>query len=88
MPAPVAAIHPTAAARLGIADGERVALVSPRGRIELAARVTDTVHPETVVVPSGWTEANVNLLTDTERLDPISGFPALRSMVCRVERLG
>jgi anaerobic selenocysteine-containing dehydrogenase len=85
MPQPLAELHPVAARRAGIADGERIAVVSPHGRIEMRARVTTRVHPECVVVPAGWSDANANLLTDDAELDPISGFPLFRSGVCRVE---
>jgi hypothetical protein len=34
----------------------------------------------------GWGEANVNYLTDDTSRDPISGFPNLRSILCRIER--
>ncbi len=50
--------------------------------------VTDRVRPDTVVVPAGWAgAANANRLTtgDAGSLDPISGFPALRSATCRIE---
>jgi len=87
MPEPLAEIHPDAARRAGIVDGERIAVVSPHGRIELRARVTARVHPECVVVPAGWSDANVNLLTDDAALDPISGFPLFRSGVCRIEAI-
>lgn len=87
MPEPEALIHPRVAAGLGLRDGERVAVVSGRGRIELRARIDDSVQHESVVIPSGWPGASANELTDAGALDPISGFPALRSAVCRVERL-
>jgi anaerobic selenocysteine-containing dehydrogenase len=51
----------------------------------MRAQVTDQVHPEVVVVPGGWSEANANLLTEDQTLDPISGFPSFRSAVCRIE---
>jgi hypothetical protein len=38
-----------------------------------------------VVVPAGSAEASANRLTTTEGLDPVSGFPAFRSVACRVE---
>jgi anaerobic selenocysteine-containing dehydrogenase len=85
MPKPLAELHPDAARRAGIADGDRIAVVSPHGRIKLHAHVTTRVHPECVVVPAGWSDANANLLTDDAALDPISGFPLFRSGVCRVE---
>ena len=80
-------IHPGAAARAGIADGDRVRVASPHGAIDLGAQVTADVHPEIAVVPSGFPGANANDLTELARLDPVSGFPALRSLVCRVERI-
>ena len=84
-PEPVVRLHPNAAKAAKVADGQKVAVVSPRGRVVMRAQVTDQVHPEVVVVPAGWAKANANLLTDGEKLDPVSGFPAFRSAVCRVE---
>ena len=37
------------------------------------------------MMPAGWEEADANLLIDGERRDAISGFPAFRSGVCRIE---
>jgi anaerobic selenocysteine-containing dehydrogenase len=85
-PEPLALLHPRAARTSGIADGERVVVVSPHGCATLRARVSDRVHPECVVVPGGWSEASANLLTDDATLDPVTGFPAFRSGICRVER--
>lgn len=78
-------IHPDAAAKAGVTHGTRVAVVSPHGRIEIRAVVTKDVHPECVVMPAGWAQANPNRLISDEKRDPISGFPAFRSGVCRVE---
>jgi hypothetical protein len=81
-------IDPLALLGVALAKGPSTALlwVSEQGRVRMRARVTDDVHPETVVAPFGWERANVNLLNDVRRLDPISGFPALRSIRCRLER--
>lgn len=87
MSEPVASLHPSAAARLGLRDGQPVAIVGRRGRVVLRLHLTDDVHPETVVVPAGWGSANVNALTGADGLDPISGFPAMRAVPCRVEPL-
>lgn len=84
-PAPTARLHPTAAAAAGVADGDRVAVVSPHGRIVMRAHVSAAVHPECVVVPAGWEAAGANALTSAGGLDPISGFPVMRSAICRVE---
>jgi len=85
MPRPLVEVHPAAARRVGISDGDRVAVVSPHGRIVLHAKVTTKIHPECVVVPAGWSDANANLLTSADELDPVTGFPTLRSGVCRLE---
>ena len=85
MPEPLAEVHPTAARAAGIRDGEEVRLSSPNGEVRMRAKVTDRVHPETVVIPAGWAGTSANLLTSSEALDPISGFPTLRSVPCRIE---
>lgn len=85
-PEPFLELHPSAAQAAGVTAGQLVAIVSPFGRIQMRLQVTDRVHPQAAVVPAGWASANANLLTDGEALDPISGFPAVRSGVCRVEK--
>lgn len=77
-------LHPDAAKVAGVADGDQVLIRSPHGEVEARLRVTDRVHPLTAVVPAGWTRGNANLLTDGTALDPVTGFPAVRSGVCRV----
>lgn len=84
-PEPQVRVHPDAARAAGLAHGKRVAVVSPVGRVELRLAVTTEVRPDVVVMPAGWEEANANLLIDGGRLDPISGFPAFRSGICRLE---
>jgi len=49
--------------------------------------VTEDVHPDAAVAPAGWETANVNVLHHPGRIDPISGFPAFRSGICRIEPL-
>src|SRR4029453_7127532 len=84
-PEPVVRVHPDAARIAGVATGERVAIVSPVGRVELRLAVTIDVRPDVAVMPAGWEEANANLLVDADLRDPISGFPAFRSGICRLE---
>ncbi len=76
-PKPIAEIHSMTAVEYGIADGDRIAVESPRGRIELEAQVTDSIRPDTISILHGWREANVNLLTDHAACDPIVGSPPL-----------
>ena len=87
MPEPEVLLHPDRARSAGVADGQRVAIVSPHGRVEMRLRVTVDVHQDAAVTPAGWETAKVNVLHHPKRLDPISGFPAFRSGVCRIEPL-
>jgi anaerobic selenocysteine-containing dehydrogenase len=86
MPEPVININPSTARELGIINGDRVKVESARGSIELKAHISEDVHPKTVTMVYGWSEANANYLTDDMARDPISGFPALRSVMCRVSK--
>lgn len=87
VPEPLLDIHPLTADEYGIEDGGLVRVESLRGRVELKIRRTEDVHPQTVVMQHGWAEANANLLTTDENRDPVSGYPAFRSVMCRIEKL-
>ncbi|NHA69017.1 molybdopterin oxidoreductase family protein [Phycicoccus sp. CMS6Z-2] len=81
-PEPLAELSPLLAADLGVADGDRVRITSRRGALEVRARVTDTVRPDTVFLPFHWADAHsANLLT-TDATDPVSGMPEFK--VCAV----
>ena len=86
MPEPLVELHPRAALDNGLTEGSRVAVISPRGRIELRLQISDRIHPAVAVVSAGWAITNANLLTDDTALDPVSGFPAFRGGVCRIEK--
>jgi NADH-quinone oxidoreductase chain G len=49
-------INPADAQRLGVAEGERVAVYTPYGRLELAARVSDSTPAGSAFVPSGYAD--------------------------------
>lgn len=85
MPSPIARVHPETAARAGLEDGHLARVSSPHGAIEIEIALDARIHREVVALPAGWAEANANVLTDDRALDPISGFPAYRSTVCRIE---
>ncbi|MBX7116871.1 MAG: molybdopterin-dependent oxidoreductase [Myxococcaceae bacterium] len=84
---PEVLLHGAAATKASVANGELVDVVSPHGRVRMRLRVTDEVQAETAVMPAGWAEANPNLLIHPDRRDPVSGFPAFRSGVCRIEKV-
>jgi anaerobic selenocysteine-containing dehydrogenase len=98
-PDPSAEIHPEAALRLGIADGDWVVVSSPRGEIRMRARVTGDIHPTVVSVEHGWWfperaeegfsvfESNANVLTsDAPPYDPAFGSYQLRGLLCNVRK--
>lgn len=87
-PEPLAQIHPDTAKDYAIADGQTVLVETRRGSIKIKARITEDIAPSVVSIPHGWSEANANLLTDIgeESCDPISGFPSLKSLLCRVSK--
>ncbi len=87
MRTPEVLLHPTVAGPLGIDTGTKVKVSSPYGTIELVAVVTDGVHAESAVMAAGFPDANPNRLISPDKRDPISGFPAFRSGICRIEKL-
>ncbi len=79
-------IHSSVAKPLGLSTGMPVKLTSPYGSIQLTVVVTDDVQRECAVMAAGFADANPNRLISPDKRDPISGFPAFRSGICRVEK--
>jgi assimilatory nitrate reductase catalytic subunit len=85
-PTPLAELHPHAAARSGVADGDAVRLVTRRGEATFTARVTRAIREDTVFVPFHWGgRRSVNRLTNPA-LDPTSRMPEFKVCAVRVER--
>jgi assimilatory nitrate reductase catalytic subunit len=85
-PGPWVEIHPSTAARVGVADGEAVRVTSRRGSVVLEAKVVATVRADTVFVPYHWARpVAANQLT-IARFDPKSWIPAFKSCAVRLER--
>lgn len=85
-PDPLLEIHPDTARHFGLADGEMAEVKTRYGKINIKVHTAQTIRPDTVHVPQGWEEANANELTGSEELDPISGFPNLKSERCRIQK--
>jgi len=92
-PRPLVHLHPADAVSRGIEDGDPVFVVSPRGRVPFWASVTPDIIEGAVEVNMGgggplgdpaWQEANVNELTDHDNVDPLSGFPVFKALLCDV----
>ncbi|WP_316525679.1 molybdopterin-containing oxidoreductase family protein [Kitasatospora brasiliensis] len=94
-PEPRLDIHPDAAAREGLADGDWAEVATRTGRIRLRVRLTDRIAPDVVVAPAawwypergpegGWRDSNVNLLTSNENENPEMGSSTFRGLRCEV----
>ena len=83
-PEPFIEIHPDTAAALGISDSDRVEVTTETGAIRVNARLCETIRPGTLHMAQGWEDNNANRLTSVKHSDPISGFPNLKSLRCRV----
>ena len=75
---------PADASEMGVRDGDELSISSRRGRIRIAARLSDRVARRQVFVPMHYREACVNLLTNPA-LDPYAGIPEFKVCAVRVE---
>ncbi len=86
-PEPWVEIHPTAAARLGIADREMVRVRTARGAMEVRALVVPTIRPDTLFIPFHYGERQaVNQLTNPA-VEPTVKIPEFKVSAAAVERL-
>jgi anaerobic selenocysteine-containing dehydrogenase len=82
-------MNPKDAARLGIENTEQVRVVSEIGAVEVRVKIVndEQVLPGFVEIPHGWQDSNVNFVTYDNINDPISGFPLLKAVPVRIEKL-
>lgn len=81
-PEPVVQIHPRLAARLGVAQGERLVIESRRGSVVFATRVSPDIRPDTLFAPFHWGGRQAANLLTNPALDPTSRMPEFK--VCAV----
>ena len=89
VPVPEVEIHPDDAKELGINDKERVRVMSEIGSLDIQTQIVHEkeILPGVLQITHGWDEANVNLITYDSVNDPISGFPLLKAIPVRVEKI-
>jgi len=93
-------VHPSDAARLGLADGDLARVTSRAGAVAVPVEVTDAIMPGVVSIPHGWghdlpgiqlgvasTHAGVNCnrLVDELVLEPLSGNAVLNGVPVTIE---
>ena len=83
-PQPLAELHPTTAARYGIADGAPLTLETRRGTADFTAKLTPAIRPDTVFAPFHWGGCqSANRLTNPA-LDPVSRMPEFKVCAVRI----
>jgi anaerobic selenocysteine-containing dehydrogenase len=82
-------IHPDNATDLGIKDKEVVRIVSEIGSLEIPAKIVSRseLRKGVIEIYHGWEEWRVNFVTHDNINDPISGFPLLKGIPVRIERI-
>jgi len=93
-PDPLLQIHPETAASFGVADGEWVELVTPRGSVDIKVALFEDVHPRVVHAPhgywygvdEGWKKININMITNDEPLCPVTASVPIKALLCRVRK--
>jgi anaerobic selenocysteine-containing dehydrogenase len=97
-PDPEILLHPDAAARMGVREGDWVWIETRIGRIQQKAVFDRDLHPRVAVAAygwwfperedlelSGWKESNFNILTDSgPPYEPAIGSTKLRAIPCRI----
>lgn len=89
VPWPVMEIHPKDAASLQVADGDLVEVTSATGSLKIRVSIVgqDKIQQGFLQITHGFDEVNVNRITPDDILDPVSGFPAMKSVLVNVTKI-
>jgi len=85
-PAEYLEINCADAEKLGISDGDKVRVISRRGQVEVAAKITDIVTPGMVFTSFQYPDVPINKVTNAAR-DPISKIPEYKVCAVKVEKV-
>ncbi len=88
VPRPLLEIHPEDAFDLSIADGETVEVVSEIGSLEIQVSITapGAIMKGILQIPHGFDNGNVSTIIPDYTRDPVSGFPALKSVPVTIRK--
>jgi formate dehydrogenase alpha subunit len=73
----VVEMHPSDATKLGLIEGDLIAVASKRGRVEAPVHITEKSPPGLVFMPFHWHEAAANVLTN-DALDKVAKIPEFK----------
>jgi formate dehydrogenase major subunit len=77
-------LHPDDAAKLGVSDGQKVSVVSRRGRVDVVANVNDICPPGVVSMTFHFADTPTNVLTN-DAVDPVAKIPETKVCAVRIE---
>jgi anaerobic selenocysteine-containing dehydrogenase len=85
---PMVDLNPADGARYGIAQGDPVEVTTPTGAaIQVKANLTELVPAGVAQIYHNLPGADANSLLPGDYLDPISGFPGYKSLLCAVKKI-
>jgi anaerobic selenocysteine-containing dehydrogenase len=76
---------PALASEAGVVDGQTMIVRSERGQLSAIARVDPAIRQGAASIPLGHYATNVNILTNKDDIDPISGMVHYSGVPVRVE---
>ncbi|HAA03224.1 MAG TPA: formate dehydrogenase, partial [Syntrophobacteraceae bacterium] len=83
-------IHPLDASDRDITSGDLLRIETPRGRVQMRARISQEVHRGSIRIAWGWGDMNsswnLNDLTDDGTRNPIIATPSNRTFMCRIAK--
>ena len=86
-PDPMLDMHPDDAEKRGICQGDWLDLETERNTIRVKANLTLSVPAGVVNMFHAYPEADVNQLIAPDYLDPISGYPGFKALLCEVQKV-
>jgi formate dehydrogenase major subunit len=82
----VVEINPGDASKLGIRDGEKVKVISRRGKVVTRAKITEVSPVGVVFMTFHFAESPANMLTNPA-IDPVAKIPEYKVCAVRIERV-
>ena len=87
-PEPLLDMNPIDARQRQIIQGDDIELRTPRTAVRVKANLTAAVPAGVVNIYHAYPEIEINQLIEPDYLDPISGYPGFKSLLCEVVKHG